>query len=68
MPTVTLERINENIREMRNELKELKNSFHRDILKFKLELEEKGWVTLAEESLKEVWDNEKDAKVWQKYL
>ncbi|MBI2652453.1 hypothetical protein HYX00_03215 [Candidatus Woesearchaeota archaeon] len=51
---------------MRNELKELKNSSHEDILKFKLELEEKGWITLAEESLKEVWDNEKDAKVWQK--
>mgnify|MGYP001615169563 CR=1 FL=1 len=32
------------------------------------ELEEKGWNALAEESLKEVWDNEKDDKVWKKYL
>ena len=32
------------------------------------ELEEKGWNALAEESLKEVWDNEKDEKVWRKYL
>jgi len=32
------------------------------------ELEEKDWNALAEESLKEVWDNEKDDKVWRKYL
>ena len=32
------------------------------------ELEEKGWATIAEDSLKEVWDNEKDDKAWIKYL
>ena len=34
----------------------------------KEKIEEKGWNALAKESLKEVWDNEKDDEVWQKYL
>ena len=34
----------------------------------KKDLEEKGWNLLAEESLKEVWGNEKDEKTWTKYL
>ena len=60
MPTVTLEQDNENVLELRKELEELKKSFH--------EAEEKGGNLMAEESLKEVWDNEKDDKVWQEYL
>lgn len=27
-----------------------------------------GWLSLAEKSLREVWDNPKDDKVWNKYL
>ncbi len=27
-----------------------------------------GWMMLAEKSLKDAWDNPKDAKVWKKYL
>ncbi len=27
-----------------------------------------GWMSLAEQSLKEIWDNPKDDKIWQKYL
>lgn len=27
-----------------------------------------GWMALAEQSLKEVWDNPKDSRVWKKYL
>ena len=30
--------------------------------------EESGWLALAEESLKEIWDNKKDEKVWSRYL
>ena len=30
-------------------------------------LETLGWLALAEKSLKEVWDNDKD-EAWQKYL
>ncbi len=37
-------------------------------LKRSLDLEEKGWSVLAEASLREVWDNEKDDKAWKKYL
>lgn len=27
-----------------------------------------GWMAIAEQSLKEIWDNPKDEKVWKKYL
>jgi len=27
-----------------------------------------GWLALAEQSLREVWDNPKDEEVWKKYL
>lgn len=40
----------------------------KEILNKKFDIEEKGWSSLAEESLKEVWDNKKDEKVWRKYL
>lgn len=30
--------------------------------------EEIGWMILAEQSLKEVWDNPTDEKMWKKYL
>ena len=30
--------------------------------------EEAGWLSIAEESLKEIWDNPKDEKIWKKYL
>ncbi len=39
-----------------------------NILKRDLEIEEEGWKALSEISLKDVWDNEKDDKVWRKYL
>ena len=42
-----------------------------DILK-KLEMsskkEEAGWLALAEQSLKDIWDNKKDEEVWGRYL
>lgn len=27
-----------------------------------------GWMVLAEQSLKEIWDNPRDEAVWKKYL
>jgi AbrB family looped-hinge helix DNA binding protein len=30
--------------------------------------EERGWKSISEESLNEVWDNDKDDKIWEKYL
>ena len=32
------------------------------------DLDDKGWSALSETGLREVWDNEKDAEVWKKYL
>ena len=32
------------------------------------ELDEKGWMIMAEESMKDAWDNAKDEKVWRQYL
>ena len=33
-----------------------------------IDQEDFGWNLLGEQSLKEVWDNEKDDIVWRKYL
>jgi len=30
--------------------------------------ETEGWLALAEQSLKDLWDNPKDEKTWKKYL
>jgi len=27
-----------------------------------------GWLTIAEQSFKEAWDNEKDKTAWKRYL
>ena len=32
------------------------------------EKEQAGWFALSAESLKEVWDNEQDDKIWKEYL
>ena len=34
----------------------------------KTEKDKLGWLKLAEKSLIKIWDNEKDDKVWIKYL
>ncbi len=31
-------------------------------------MEARGWLALAEKSLKKVWDNKKDDETWGKYL
>ncbi len=39
--------------------------------KFKASLEKKDaseYMTMAEESMKEIWDNKEDEKEWRKYL
>jgi hypothetical protein len=65
MPTITLEQVNRNVLELRKEFEELRKSMR---LETKQPIEEKGWNALAEKSLREVWDNKKDDKVWLKYL
>ena len=33
-----------------------------------IELEKLGWLALAENNIKKLWDNKKDDEVWAKYL
>ena len=60
MASVTLEQVNKNVLELKKELQKLKKSMHN--------AEDKGWNLLSEESIREVWDNEKDDKVWKDYM
>ena len=49
----------------------LKSEFIRHLIMEKLDRNRKekiGWMILAEESLKNMWDNKKDDKMWSKYL
>lgn len=34
----------------------------------KIGIENLGWLILAENSMKKLWDNKKDDEVWKKYL
>lgn len=48
-----------------------KSEFIRHLIMEKLEKNRKekiGWLILAEKSMKKIWDNKKDDKVWGKYL
>lgn len=48
-----------------------KSEFIRNLIMEKLEKNRKekiGWLILAEKSMKKIWDNKKDDKVWSKYL
>lgn len=48
-----------------------KSEFIRHLIIEKLERNKKekfGWLILAENSMKKIWDNKKDDEVWNKYL
>ena len=50
-----------------------KSEFIRNLIRQKLEeemyhQEEIGWMMLAQESLKDIWDNPEDDELWQSYL
>ncbi len=47
---------------------EAEEDFLRRIKRLEIEKEEVGWLALAEENLKELWDNKEDEKEWQQYL
>ena len=42
------------------------NTIRSDMTNFN-ELEEKGWLLLAERDMGKVWDNPQDDQVWSKY-
>ena len=48
-----------------------KSEFIRHLIMESLDRSKKekiGWMVLAEKSMSEIWDNDKDEKVWSKYL
>ncbi len=48
-----------------------KSEFIRNLIMEKLDRNKKeniGWLIVAEKSMKEIWDNKKDDKIWRKYL
>ena len=48
-----------------------KSEFIRHLIMEKLEKTRKekiGWMTLAENSMKKIWDNKKDDEIWRKYV
>ncbi len=48
-----------------------KSEFVRNLIREKIEVskkEKQGWLALAEESMKKIWDNPKDEEVWKEYL
>ena len=48
-----------------------KSEFIRHLIMERLEKNRKekmGWLIVTEKSMKEIWDNKKDNKVWSKYL
>jgi metal-responsive CopG/Arc/MetJ family transcriptional regulator len=48
-----------------------KSEFIRNLIIEKLDRTKKekiGWMILAEGSMKKIWDNKKDDKIWDKYL
>ena len=48
-----------------------KSEFIRNLIMERLERNRKekmGWLAVAEKSMEKIWDNDKDEKVWKKYL
>ncbi|HLC78979.1 MAG TPA: ribbon-helix-helix domain-containing protein [archaeon] len=48
-----------------------KSEFIRNLIMERLERNRKekmGWLAVAEKSMEKIWDNDKDERVWKKYL
>lgn len=68
LPEEEAEELNEFIKK-RNYLS--KSEFIRHLIMERLERNRKekiGWLVIAEKSMKKLWDNKKDEKIWNKYL
>ncbi len=75
MKTITVKLPENEANELEDFIKEKnylsKSEFIRHLIMEKLERNRKeniGWMILAEKSLKKMWDNKKDDKVWSRYL
>ena len=75
MKTITIKLPESKVEELNIFIKEKnypsKSEFLRHLIMEKLETNKKenaGFLILAEKSMKKIWDNKKDDKVWSKYL
>jgi len=75
MKTITIKLPEEEARELEQFVNKKnypsKSEFIRHLIMEKLEKNRKekiGWLIIAEKSMKKIWDNKKDDKVWGKYL
>lgn len=75
MKTITIKLPEEEARELEQFVNKKnypsKSEFIRHLIMEKLEKNRKeriGWLIIAEKSMKKIWDNKKDDKVWEKYL
>ena len=75
MKTITIKMPEQELKELEEFLKERnypsKSEFIRNLIMEKMEKnkkEEIGWMILAEQSMKDIWDNKKDDEIWSKYL
>jgi len=75
MKTITIKLPESESKELEEFIKEKnypsKSEFIRNLIMNKLEKNRKekmGWLILAENSMKKIWDNKKDSEIWSKYL
>ena len=74
MKTITVKLPEDEAKELEEFLRKReisKSEFIRHLIMEKLEINKKekiGWLILAEQSMKKIWDNKKDDEVWGKYL
>jgi len=48
-----------------------KSEFIRNLIMERIDTakkEKQGWLALAEKSMKKIWDNPKDEKIWSEYM
>ncbi|MEK6898073.1 MAG: ribbon-helix-helix domain-containing protein [Nanoarchaeota archaeon] len=75
MKTITIKLPENESRELEEFIKKRnypsKSEFIRHLIMEKLEKNRKekmGWLIVAEKSMKKIWDNKKDDKIWNEYL
>lgn len=74
MKTITIKLPEEEAKELDKFVKNRypsKSEFIRHLIMEKMDRNKKeriGWMIVAENSMKKIWDNKKDDKTWNKYL
>lgn len=75
MKTITIklpdEKVDELVQFIKKENYPSKSEFIRNLIIEKINERKKekiGWMVLCEQSMKEIWDNPKEDKIWEKYL